>query len=511
MSPAQQCRVCRFSTSLIKLKMVLGVNMTDVNAIETPRNAGGVEQKELSRGLSNRHIQFIALGGAIGSGLFMGAGKTISVSGTSIIFTYMLIGLVLFFVMRAMGELLLSNLKYKNFSDFCADYIGPWAGFFIGWSYWLTWVVAATADSVVIGGYIQYWYPDLPAWGPALIILSALLLLNFLTVRIFGELEFWFALVKVIAVVSLIVVGGILIAISFVSPNGVTASLSHLYEPDAILPFGISGFFAGFQIAIFSFAGIEMIGATAAEAKDPHKTLPRAINAVPLRVLVFYVLSLVCIISVSSWYAVTADKSPFVQLFLLTGLPMAAGFINLVVTTSAISAANSGVFCTSRTLFGLASAAHAPKPFRALTSRKVPGASLIFSCFCISMGTALLIFIPQVMTVFTIVSTIASVLLIFIWTLILVAYLVYRKKNPALHKTSTFKMPWGIPLSILCIAFFVFVIVLLAFEEDTLMALSLMPIWFAWLTLVYVLKYRKVVNVTSEFSKDTYTLEARTH
>lgn len=479
--------------------------MIDVNEVEGRRSDDASRPAGLSRELSNRHIQFIALGGAIGSGLFMGAGKTISVSGTSIVFTYMLIGVVLYFVMRAMGELLLSNLKYKNFADFCTDYIGPWAGFFIGWSYWLTWVVAAVADCVVIGGYIQYWYPDLPAWVAALTILSALVFLNFLTVRMFGELEFWFSLVKVIAVVSLIVVGGVLIAISFVSPSGVTASLSHLVEKDAILPYGISGFFAGFQIAIFSFAGIEMIGATAAEAKDPHKTLPRAINAVPIRVMIFYVLSLICIISVSSWYAISADKSPFVQLFLISGLPMAAGMINLVVTTSAISAANSGIFCTSRTLFGLASVKQAPSVFGSITRRKVPGGSLLFSCFCIALGAMLLIFIPKVMTVFTIVSTIASVLLIFIWSLILIAYLVYRKKRPELHTSSSFKMPWGVPLCVFCLVFFVCMIVLLTLEPDTLMALSLMPIWFAWLALVYFLKYRHVDAASHSIGEESYS------
>lgn len=485
--------------------------MVEVAKTGAQKESGSEEVQGLHRGLSNRHIQFIALGGAIGSGLFMGAGKTISVSGTSIIFTYMLIGIVLFFVMRAMGELLLSNLDYKTFGDFCSEYLGPWAGFFIGWSYWLTWIVAATADSVVIGGYFQYWFPDLPAWGPALVILGLLLSLNFLTVRLFGELEFWFSLVKVIAVVSLIVVGLVLIATSFVSQTGVTASFSHLVDREAFLPFGVSGFFAGFQIAIFSFAGIEMIGATAAEAKDPHKTLPKAINAVPIRVMVFYVLSLICIISVSSWYAVSADKSPFVQLFMLTGLPVAAGLINLVVTTSAISAANSGIFCTSRTLFGLADVNQAPTAFKGVTRRRVPGSSLLFSCLCISGGTAMLIFIPSVMTVFTIVSTVASVLLIFIWSLVLIAYLVYRKKKPELHAASTFRMPLGIPLSYFSLAFFVFTVVLLALEPDTLSALYFMPLWFGWLTIAYLVKYRRSSIAKPKFEDADYGLDAGTN
>ncbi|WP_152228014.1 amino acid permease [Pseudomonas sp. SCB32] len=445
---------------------------------------------DLHRGLSNRHVQFIALGGAIGSGLFMGAGKTISTSGTSIVLTYFMIGMVLFFVMRAMGELLLSNLNYRTFADFCADYLGPWAGFFIGWSYWLTWIVAATADCVVIGGYIQYWFPELPAWAPAMSILIALLALNLVTVKVFGEIEFWCTLVKVVAVVALIVSGLILIGTSFTSPNGVQSSFAHLVDRDAFLPHGVAGFFAGFQIAIFSFAGIEMIGTTAAEAENPHKTLPKAINAVPIRVMIFYVLSLACIIGVCSWSQISPERSPFVQLFLLSGLPLAAGFINLVLTTSSISAANSGVFCTSRTLFGMASAQQAPGLFNGTTRSRVPGSSLLFSCLCISIGAGLLIFIPEVMTVFTLVSTVASTLLIFIWTLILVTYLVYRRQRPDLHLASSFKMPFGVPLSILCIGFFIFTLWLLTLQPDTRAALTLMPAWFGWLAFIYLFKYR---------------------
>lgn len=254
-----------------------------------------------------------------------------------------------------------------------------------------------------------------------------------------------------------------------------------------------------------------MIGATAAEAKDPHKILPKAINAVPIRVMVFYMLSLICIISVSSWYAVSADKSPFVQLFMLTGLPVAAGLINLVVTTSAISAANSGIFCTSRTLFGLADVNQAPTAFKEVTRRRVPGSSLLFSCLCISGGTAMLIFIPSVMTVFTIVSTVAPVLLIFIWSLVLIAYLVYRKRKPELHAASIFKMPLRIPLSYFSLASFVFTVALLALEPDTLSALYFMPLWFGWLTIVYPVKYRRSSIAKPKFQDADYGLDAGTN
>jgi D-serine/D-alanine/glycine transporter len=446
--------------------------------------------QNLERGLSNRHIQLISIGGAVGTGLFMGAGKTISLSGTSIILTYMIIGFFLFFVMRAMGELLLSNLKYKSFADFGAAYLGPWAGFFIGWSYWLTWVVGAIADYVVIGGYFQFWYPDLPAWIPAICTLGLLLFLNILTVKLFGELEFWFAIIKIVAIVSLIIAGAILISTAYVSPNGVTASLANLTEKGTMFPYGVAGFFAGFQIAIFSFAGIELVGTTAAETANPRKTLPRAINAVPIRVILFYVLSLICIIAVTSWHDVSPIKSPFVQLFLLAGLPAAAGMINFVVTTSAMSAANSGVFSTSRMIYGLAVEKDAPAIFKVLSRSSVPVAGLLFSCFCMLVGTWLLFAIPDVMTVFTLVSTISAILFIFTWSMILISYLVYRKKRPDLHARSEFKMPWGVPMCWITLIFFVVVVSLLSLEPDTRQALSLMPIWFVALFIFYRVRAR---------------------
>ena len=425
----------------------------------------------------------------------MGSGKTISVSGTSIILTYMIIGFFLFFVMRAMGELLLSNLKYNSFSDFCSDYIGPWAGYFIGWSYWLTFVIVAVADCTVIAGYMKFWYPDISTWIPALGTLAILLSINMVAVRIFGEMEFWFALIKVVAIGALIIAGFIMIGVSFSSPTGVTASLSHLVEQGAVFPHGVTGFFAGFQIAVFSFTGIELIGTTAAETKNPKVTIPRAINLVPVRVLIFYVLSLITIISVSSWSEISANKSPFVQLFLLAGLPAAAGIINLVVITSAMSAANSGVFATSRMLFGLSANGQGTKLFQRLSKSSVPLFGLAFSCLCMLVGLCMLFIIPEVMTAFTILTTISAILFIFVWSMILVAYLIYRKRSPKLHESSEFKMPYGVAMSWLSLLFFVFVVTLLALEPETALALKIMPAWFLALAFFYYRRKKKTASV----------------
>ncbi|MDR0279395.1 MAG: D-serine/D-alanine/glycine transporter [Paucimonas sp.] len=443
------------------------------------------QEHHLQRNLTNRHIQLIAIGGAIGTGLFMGSGKTISLAGPSIIFVYMIIGFMLFFVMRAMGELLLSNLNYKSFIDFSADLLGPWAGYFTGWTYWFCWIITGIADVIAIAAYSQFWFPDLPQWIPALMCVGVLLSLNLITVKLFGEIEFWFAMIKIIAIVGLIGTGLYMIISGFQSPSGSTASLGNLWNDDGMFPHGLMGFFAGFQIAVFAFVGIELVGTTAAEAKDPERTLPRAINSIPLRIIMFYVFALIAIMAVTPWRDVVPNKSPFVELFILAGLPAAAAVINFVVLTSAASSANSGVFSTSRMLFGLAQEGDAPKSFEKLSSRDVPANGLYFSCTCLLLGAALMYVIPDLVEAFTLVTTVSAILFMFVWSLILLSWLTYRKERSALHAASKYKMPGGRFMCWACLVFFAAILVLLSFEDDTRKALMVTPIWFVILTVTY--------------------------
>lgn len=290
-----------------------------------------------------------------------------------------------------------------------------------------------------------------------------------------------------------------MISLSATSPQGVVASLSHLTADGVVFPYGISGFFAGFQIAIFSFAGVELIGTTAAESHDPNKTLPKAIKSVPVRVIIFYVLALSCIISLSSWSNIHIDQSPFVQVFLIAGLPAAAGLINLVVLTSAMSAANSGVFATSRMLYSLSGKGQAPKLFKSLSKSSIPVRGLVFSCLCMCAGLVILFIIPEVMTAFTMLTTISAILFIFAWVMIMVAYTLYRKINPQLHIASNFKMPGGLLMPWVVLAFFAFVIVLLALERDTLYAMLCMPIWFV----IFAVPYRRGKQIPQLHSETT--------
>ncbi len=441
---------------------------------------------DLQRNLSNRHIQLIAIGGAIGTGLFMGSGKTISLAGPSIVLVYAIIGIMLFFVMRAMGELLLSNLQYKSFIDFSDDLLGPWAGFFTGWTYWFCWIITGIADVIAISAYAQFWWPDLPQWAPAIACVALLLSLNLLTVKLFGEIEFWFAMIKIVAIVALVGTGLYMVSTGFSSPAGRQASIANLWNDGGLFPHGAMGFFAGFQIAVFAFVGIELVGTTAAEAKDPHRTLPRAINSIPVRIIIFYVCALIAIMAVTPWRDVVPSKSPFVELFVLAGLPAAASVINFVVLTSAASSANSGVFSTSRMLFGLALKGDAPRSFGKLSASSVPSRGLLFSCVCLLGGAFLMWVVPNLVEAFTLVTTVSAILFMFVWSLILLSYISYRKQRPALHEASRYRMPGGVFMCWVCLAFFAAVLVLLSLELDTRQALIATPAWFVLLGLAYV-------------------------
>ncbi len=443
----------------------------------------------LERGLSNRHIQLIAIGGAIGTGLFMGSGKTISVAGPSVIFVYMIIGFMLFFVMRAMGELLLSNTNYKNFSDFAGDILGPWAAFFTGWTYWFCWVVTGIADVVAISHYVAYWWKDLPLWIPAVACILLLVALNLPSVKNFGETEFWFALVKIVAIGALIVIGLVMVITGF-EHNGVTASFSNLWNDGGMFPTGFMGFVAGFQIAVFAFVGIELVGTTAAETKDPEKTLPRAINSIPIRILFFYVGALVILMAVQPWNLFSAEESPFVAMFALAGLAGAAGIVNFVVLTSATSSANSGIYSTSRMVHGLAEDGDAPKAFAKLSRTKVPRNALLFSCMFLLAGVALLYAEGSVAEAFTLVTTVSALCFMFVWSIIMISYIVYRRRRPQLHADSKFKMPGGTFMPYVVLAFFGFIIWALTTQADTLMALVFTPIWFVALGIGYLLLRR---------------------
>jgi D-serine/D-alanine/glycine transporter len=356
--------------------------------------------------------------------------------------------------------------------------LGPAAGFFVGWSYWFAWIVTGIAEIVAIAGYSKFWWPDVPVWLPALVTGCVILVFNLLSVRNFGEMEFWFALIKVAAIMCLIVVGVVLVATDFVSPQGNRATVENLWNDGGFFATGFMGVVGGFQIAFFAFVGVELVGAAAAETADPRRTLPRAINAVPLRVAIFYIGALLAILTVVPWRHFAGGQSPFVTMFALAGLGAAASIVNFVVTTAAASSANSGVFSTGRMLFGLADKGSAPSPFRRLNRGGVPSVALFLTAALLLTSIPLLYVGGSVMGAFTLVTTIASLLFMFVWAVIVVSYLVYRRRHAQRHADSSYKMPAGVAMCWAILGFFVFVIWTLCTERETAIALAWFPLWF---------------------------------
>ncbi|ARP88046.1 amino acid permease [Bordetella genomosp. 9] len=459
---------------------------------ETSVDSRAEQTPHLARSLSNRHLQLIAIGGTIGTGLFMGAGKAISLAGPSILLIYAIIGFMLYFVMRALGEILLSNLEFRSFADFAGVYLGPWAQFFTGWTYWLCWVVTVVAEVIAFSGYVSFWFPHLSHWIPALGVIAVLLTLNMLSVRNFGETEFWFSLIKIVAILALVGAGIYMLSTGFALPDGTKASLSHLWENGGFFPNGYRGFIAGFQIAIFAFVGIELVGTAAAETRDPARNLPKAINAIPVRMVLFYLGALFVILTVIPWDQVDPNASPFVAMFTLAGLGAAAHVVNFVVLTSAASSSNSGMYSSSRMVYGLATSKLAPETFAKLNKRKVPVNALFFSCVFLLSAVVLLYAEQSIIEAFTIVTTISALLFIFIWSIILASYLAYRRQRPDLHDRSTFKLPGGRAAVAAVFAFFAFTIWALAQEPDTAAALKVTPVWFLALAVAYlIMKFKE--------------------
>jgi Gamma-aminobutyrate permease and related permeases len=447
------------------------------------------ENENLSRGLKNRHVQLLAIGGAIGTGLFLGSGRSIHLAGPSILFAYLITGIVCFFIMRALGELLLSNLNYHSFVDFVKDYLGNKAAFITGWTYWFCWISLAMADLTASGLYIQYWFPHVSRWIPSFIAFLILLIMNLTAVKLFGEMEFWFALIKVIAILALIVVGIVMIVTGFSTDSG-TSSFANLWTHGGWFPNGGKGFILSFQMVVFAFTGIELVGLTAGETEDPEHVIPKAINNIPIRIIIFYIGALFVIMSIYPWSSISPNKSPFVQVFAAVGIAAAASIVNFVVLTSAASACNSGIFSTSRMVYSLAKEENAPESMKKLTSRQVPANATMFSAMVILISVILNYIMPE--GVFVLITSISTFCFIFIWAIMVICHMKYRKANPKLASNSKFKMPFYPISNYIILAFLAFVIVVLALNKETRIALIVTPVWFILLDVIYrISKARK--------------------
>ncbi|MFD5917297.1 amino acid permease [Kitasatospora sp. NPDC058201] len=448
------------------------------------------DEEGYQRGLGSRQIQMIAIGGAIGTGLFLGAGTAISKSGPSLILSYAVAGVVIFAIMRALGELLTYRPVSGSFAEYAREFLGPFAGYVTGWTYWLFWVVTGMAETTAAAVYVKFWAPGIPQWLSALTFLVILYGANLISVKLFGEIEFWFSMIKVTAIIGMILIGIGVLTLGF-SDAGDTASITHLWENGGFFPKGIGATVMTLQIVMFAYLGVELVGVTAGESENPKKTLPRAINTLPWRIALFYIGALVVILSLVPWTEFQPGVSPFVAAFGKIGIPAAAGIINFVVLTAALSSCNSGMYSTGRMLRDLALRGQAPGRLTKLNSSRTPAAAITLSCLLMGAGVVLNYLVPA--KAFEYITSVATVCGLWTWAMILICQIRYRKAWRGGHlPPPSFKAPGGTWTSWAALAFLVLVVVLIALDESNRISLYVFPGWAVLLVIGYqVLKRRR--------------------
>lgn len=445
----------------------------------------------LALGLTSRHIRMIAVGGSIGVGLFLGSGTGISVAGPSLVLVYAIVGVFIFIIMRALGELLMYRPVSGSFAEYAREFLGPAYGFITGWGYWITWTLIGMTEITAAGIFVQFWFPAIPQWITALAALIVLVMLNLLKVGAFGEAEFWFASIKVVAIVGLIL-GGLAVILFGVGPAAKGATFGNLFNLDVagtqggFAPFGLVGILFAIQIAVFSYQGAELLGMAASETQNRRVVIPKAINSVPFRIILFYVGSLAILMSVVEWNRFSGNQSPFVQALEHIGIPAAAGLMNFVVLTSALSSCSSGLFSNARLLKKLASDGVAPKLFDSTNRHHVPAASVLASGGFMLFGVVLNALVPE--QAFQYLLAVCSLAALWTWGVIVATQIAYRRKvDKGLLPPSDFRLPAAKILAPAVLVFLAGVVVLMAFDAGARVALYALPFWAAALVGGYFL------------------------
>lgn len=379
----------------------------------------------LRRGLSTRHIRFMALGSAIGTGLFYGSADAIRMAGPSVLLAYIIGGAVAYIIMRALGEMSVNNPNAGSFSRYARDYLGPMAGYITGWTYCFEILIVAIADVTAFGVYMGVWFPEVPHWIWVLSVVLIIGAINMMSVKVFGELEFWFSFFKV-ATIVLMILAGLGIIIWGIGNGGHPTGISNLWSHGGFFAHGLTGMLLSLQMVMFAYGGIEIIGITAGEADKPENTIPKAINSVPWRILVFYVGTLFVIMSIYPWDQVGTNGSPFVLTFQHLGVAAAAAVLNFVVITASLSAINSDIFGVGRMLHGMAEQGDAPKMFTAVSKRGTPWLTVVVMMVALLIAVLLNYLMPE--KVFLVIASLATFATVWVWIMILLAQIGFRKK-----------------------------------------------------------------------------------
>lgn len=442
-----------------------------------------IEQENLKKDLKDRHIQLIALGGVIGVALFMGSVQAGKLAGPALSLAYALGGVVMYFVLRALGEVAVEHPVASSFSGYARVFCGPVASFITGWTYWYQWVVLAMCEISAVGMYMKYWAPDLEQWIPALVCLGLMMIINLVAVKYYGEFEFWFALIKVVTIIAMLFVGGAMILFGL-GNDGVPIGFSNLWSHGGFMPFGWSGVAKALVMVVFAYSGVELIGITAGEAADPERSLKSAIDKVFWRVLVFYVGSMLVILSIFPYDTLPKGVSPFVMVFEKAGIPYAASIINLVILSSAASCLNSGMYVCGRMLYGLALRNEAPAFLGKVSKNQVPANGILVSGAVCLIGVYLNYASPD--SVFYYMSAITTTGCMWTWSLIM--YIQYKwRKDLSAQQIAKLKYPMPFyPYANYAVGIFMLAVAVgMGYDRDNFVGLCVAPVWYGGLYLLY--------------------------
>lgn len=459
----------------------------------------------LRRGLTARHIRMIALGSAIGTGLFYGSASAIQAAGPAVLLAYILGGAVVFVVMRALGEMAVRHPVAGSFGQYASRYVGPFAGFLTGWTFTFEMFVVALADVTAFGVYMGFWFPDVERWIWILAVVFFITAANLVSVKVFGEMEFWFALIKVVAIVAMILGGIAIILFGFGNQSDGAAGLSNLVDHGGFMPNGLWGVLLSLTIVMFAFGGTEIIGITAGEAQNPKKVIPKAINSVPIRILLFYVLALTVIMSIQPWNTIDGNTSPFVSIFQNLGLEGAAHVLNVVVITAALSAINADFFAAARMLHGLAEQGQAPRAFLKASRSGIPFMTVIAMTAALLVGVVLNVWFEE--QIFFLIAALATFAVVVVWLMTLISHA--RMKREILRDQllpSEFPAPLWPVANYLAMFVIGVVIILIGVVPDTRPALIVGAIWITILIACYFGFVRDAGRTRKELHDDTGTV-----
>ena len=447
----------------------------------------------LKRTMSAGQMEMISLGGAIGVGLFMGSTSTIKWTGPSVLLAYMFVGLILYIVMRALGEMLYVNPGTGSFADYATEYVHPIAGYMAEWANVFEYIVVGMSEVVAATEYLKYWWPNISVLWSGVIIIVFLLLANLASAKAYANLEFWFAMIKVVTIILMIVLGFIVIFFG-VGNGGKPTGFSNLWAHGGFFTGGFKGFFFSMSIIVGSYEGIELLGISAGEVSNPQEAVVKSVKSVLLRILIFYVGAIFVIVTIYPWNKLDALGSPFVTTFAKVGITAAASIINFVVLTAALSGANSGIYSSSRMLFKLSHDSDAPKIFKHISKRIVPDRAIMGISGGILIGfilnTIASNFNHSASDMFVIVFSSSVLPGMIPWFVILLAEMRFRKNNPDLLVKHPFKLPLYPFSNYFAFVMLIMIVVFMFINPDTRISVIVGALVLIAAAVTYLIRHR---------------------